>query len=129
MPLLGGYQKTTMLLLSLLLLVLVSALAVVYVSYLNRASFVSLTSLSQRYNELRVDYGRLQLEYSTWASPAYIEQAAVKNLGMQSPKAGQIVLVSTARLAASDIESANYVANGSNEKFPALSEAEMGFLK
>jgi len=97
-PLMGGYQKTTLALLLLLVLVAASALAVVYNSFLNRQSFIAFTSLEQDYNELRTDFGRLQLEYSTWASPALVEQTALEKLRMQTPGAGQIVLVPVTRL-------------------------------
>lgn len=93
MPVLGAYRKTAITFALLLVAVVLSALVVVYNSYLNRQLFISLNSSNQQYNAMRIDYGRLQLEYGTWASPAFIEREASQKLHMQAPQAGQIVLV------------------------------------
>ena len=77
----------------LLALVVVSALAVVYNSYINRQLFISLHALNEQYTQLRIEYGRLQLEQGSWASPAVIEQVAAKELRMQVPAPEQLVLV------------------------------------
>lgn len=73
--------------------VVVSALVVVYNSYLNRQLFINLNSLGQQYDNLRIEHGRLQLEYGTWASPAFIEQVAAQKLRMRAPENGQMVLI------------------------------------
>lgn len=127
----GGYQKTTLALLLLLVLVAASAFAVVFNSFLNRQSFIALTSLSQDYKELRIDFGRLQLEYSTWASPALVEQTALEKLRMQTPGAGQVVLVPIERLAQTSVnpdDGDHFATNGSlaSDRGHDLSSKEPG---
>lgn len=93
-----------------MLLVAASALAVVYNSYLNRQLFITLNNLGEQYHELRVDYGRLQLEYGSWASPAFIEDVAANKLRMAMPDSGQIVIVSPGRSSADERQGQHYVA-------------------
>ncbi len=86
-------QKTSWVLAVVLVLTVLSALAVVYNSYLNRQLFISLHALNQQHTQMRIDFGRLQLEYGSWASPAVIEQLASQRLHMQAPLPEQLVLV------------------------------------
>lgn len=109
MPYSGG-EKIKILLGVMLLLVATSALAVVYNSYLNRQLFITLNTLGQEYHELRVDYGRLQLEYGSWASPAFIESVAANDLRMTMPDSGQIVIVSSGQSSAVEHQGQNFVA-------------------
>jgi len=108
MPYSGG-EKIKILFGVLLLLVAISALAVVHNSFMNRQLFIALSTLGQQYHELRVDYGRLQLEYGTWASPAFIENVAANKLRMQMPGSGQIVIVPPEQLSAVDHQRQRYV--------------------
>jgi len=48
--------------------VLGSALGVVYSKYQNRKLFIELQALQTRRDEMSVEWGRLQLEQSTWAA-------------------------------------------------------------
>lgn len=75
------------------LLVFGSALSVVYSKHLNRKLFVNLEQLGQVHDELQVEWGRLQLEHSTWASHDRIRQLARTRLQLQVPSADSIVLV------------------------------------
>jgi cell division protein FtsL len=77
----------------LALLVFGSALSVVYSKHLNRKLFVELGGLEQVRDELQVEWGRLQLEYSTWASHDRIRQLASTRLQLHTPPADSIVLV------------------------------------
>ncbi|MGC1952471.1 MAG: cell division protein FtsL [Gammaproteobacteria bacterium] len=75
------------------LLVFGSALSVVYSKHLNRKLFVELGQLEQAHDELQVEWGRLQLEHSTWASHDRIRQLARSRLQLHTPSADSIVLV------------------------------------
>jgi len=77
----------------LLLANLVSAVAVVYQRHESRNLFVELTRLANERDEMNFEFGRLQLEQSTWAEPNRIEQVARGQLGMASPAPGSIVVI------------------------------------
>jgi cell division protein FtsL len=84
--------------LRLLLLVLAgavfgSALGVVYAKHESRKQFVQLQRLQAIRDELDVDWGRLQLEQSTWATDGRIERIARQDLGMQIPAPGAVIIV------------------------------------
>jgi len=79
--------------LALLAAVLISALAAVSTSHRARKLFIEFEREQQRMRALEVEWGQLQLEQSTWATHARIEQIARDKLGMHAPKPGQIVSV------------------------------------
>lgn len=82
-----------LLMVSLLALVLLSALNVIWVRHETRVLFVELQSLQSERDELNVDWGRLQLEQSAWATKARIERIARDELQMQRPVDVEMVLV------------------------------------
>src|SRR5690348_13432654 len=69
-------------LICLIMMVLVSAVAVVYVKDLNRRLFSELETLQQARDELRIESGQLLLEQNTWATQARIQQIAQQQLSM-----------------------------------------------
>jgi cell division protein FtsL len=71
----------------------VSALGVVYVKHESRKLFVDLQQLQAVRDDLNVEWGQLQLEQSTWATPGRIENVAVSRLGMVIPEPQQVVTV------------------------------------
>lgn len=75
----------------LLMLVLVSALAAVTTSHRARKLFIEFEREQQRMRALEVEWGQLQLEQSTWATHARVEQIARDKLGMRAPRPGQIL--------------------------------------
>jgi cell division protein FtsL len=77
----------------LLLLVLASALAVIYSSYQSRQHFSALQNAKREAVRLEEEWGRLLLEQSTWASQNRIERLAAKQLRMMPPQARNIVVV------------------------------------
>jgi cell division protein FtsL len=77
----------------LLALVLLSALAAVSTNHRARKLVTEYEREQQRMRALEVEWGQLQLEQSTWASHARIEQIARDKLGMRAPKPGQIIAV------------------------------------
>jgi len=74
-------------------LVFVSAVALVVVRHETRIAFMELQKLQQERDVLNVEWGRLQLEQSTWARPARIETLARERLRMSQPPLTAVVLV------------------------------------
>jgi cell division protein FtsL len=77
----------------LVLVVMVSAIGVIYAKHRDRMLYVQLTRLQQQQDELNVDWGRLQLEQSTWATHGRIETIARKKLGMRNVDYGEVVIL------------------------------------
>ncbi len=70
-----------------------SALGVVYTQHQARKSFVELQALQGVRDELNIEWGRLQLEQSTWATHGRIEVMAREKLDMMIPPPAAVVLV------------------------------------
>lgn len=71
-----------------LVLVLVSAFAVILSTHNCREAYAKLQVLEASQWYLQEDHGRLVLEHSTWASHYRVEQVARRDLGMHAPDAG-----------------------------------------
>jgi cell division protein FtsL len=78
---------------ALFILVVASALAVVCSKHESRKLFIELQSLQALRDELSFEWGRLQLEQSTWAAHGRIESIASEHLHMRLPAVGAIVAV------------------------------------
>lgn len=74
-------------------LVLGSAVGVVYARHDARQLFIELQQLTAERDTLNIDWGRLQIEHSTWASPGRVEQIARERLGMREPDPATVVIV------------------------------------
>lgn len=72
---------------------LASAMGVVFSTHESRKLFVELQGLQKTRDELNANWGRLQLEQSTWATHGRIEQIANNKLEMVNPSAGTVVIV------------------------------------
>lgn len=77
----------------LTLLVMFSALSVVYVKHENRKYFVVLEGLQKKRDAMDIEWGQLQLEQSTWATQSRIEDLARKRLGMVNVPQDKVVIV------------------------------------
>jgi cell division protein FtsL len=77
----------------LLVAVVLCALSVVTSQHKARKLFIELHKEKELAQQMDVEWGQLQLEQSTWATPARVEQVAVQKLQMQLPKNGQIRLI------------------------------------
>ena len=75
----------------LLAAVLISALAVVSSNHRARKLVIEYEREQERMRALDVEWGQLQLEQSTWATHARVEEIARQRLGMHAPKPAQIV--------------------------------------
>ncbi len=71
------------------LLVLASAMLLVYYRYEARREFVQLQSLRNDAADLRTEWSRLQLERTTLSDPRRIEPLAQERLQMQRPSGAQ----------------------------------------
>ena len=67
------------------LAVLVSAVTVIGAKHDTRKLFVKLQALNAERDRLQVDWGRLQIEQSTWGSHGRIERLGTERLGMVTP--------------------------------------------
>lgn len=81
----------------LLLAVIACALGVVTSQHKARKLFVELQKEKDQAQQMEVEWGQLQLEQSTWAMPARVEQIAARQLHMQMPKQGQVRYVGSER--------------------------------
>lgn len=70
---------------TLLLFVLVSALAVVYITNLHRVTFSQLQYSEQIGHQLELQWGQLLLEQASLATPARVEELAAEKLHMILP--------------------------------------------
>lgn len=76
----------------LLVLVTVSALAVVYSSFNTRQLFIQLQALQAKAASQQVTQGRLLLENSAWSSLSSVENTARDHLAMREPTDKQLVV-------------------------------------
>ena len=65
--------------------VLGSAVAAVWARHEARRLFVEVESLNAQRDQLNIDWGRLQIERSTWATHGRVEQMARQELDMRIP--------------------------------------------
>lgn len=80
-------------LLLVVLLVIISAVAVIYSKHLNRNEFIQLQQLEKQRDLLNEEWGRLLLEQSTWGSPSRVEQQVRSRLDMVVPSADMTVVI------------------------------------
>lgn len=86
-------MKDGWLVMTLVIVVLASALGVVYSKHESRKLFVELDLLKKERDEMNVEWGRLQLEQSTLATHSHIEQTAKKRLKMVTPEYEEVLIV------------------------------------
>lgn len=70
-----------------------SAMALVYTKHDSRKLFVELEALTQERDELNIEWGQLQIEQSTWATHARIEQVALDRLSLVRPQSTEIFVI------------------------------------
>ncbi len=86
-------MKMLVILALLLVLVVASALGVIYSRHESRKLFVELQQLNKQVDELNIEWGRLQLEQSAWSAHGRIERIAVSKLNMKLPDADEVVYI------------------------------------
>jgi cell division protein FtsL len=77
----------------LLVAVVICALSVVTSQHIARNLYIELQKEKEYAQQMEVEWGQLQLEQSTWATPARVEKVATQQLKMQLPKSGQVHFV------------------------------------
>ena len=71
----------------------ISAMAIVYTKHESRKLFVELERLTDERDRLNIEYGQLQIEQSTWATHARIEQVANEDLALVRPDSTEIYVI------------------------------------
>ena len=77
----------------LLAAVVICALSVVTSQHKARKLYVELQKQKEQAQQMDVEWGQLQLEQSTWATPARVEKIAAQQLQMQLPRNGQVQFI------------------------------------
>ncbi len=73
--------------------VFTSAMSIVMTQHNYRKTFMEIQKLESVKNDLIEEWGKLQLEQSTWATDDRIERLAREKLDMESPATESIVLI------------------------------------
>lgn len=71
----------------------ISAIALIYTKHESRKLFVQLEELTRERDGLNIEWGQLQIEQSTWAQLARIEQVASEDLSLVRPAATEIFVI------------------------------------
>lgn len=77
----------------LLVILVASALGVVYTKYRSRMLFAEVQRIEQELESYDVELGQLQLEQNTWAEHSRIEKLARGKLGMVMPQRDLIIYI------------------------------------
>lgn len=77
----------------LLLLLVASALGVVFAAHETRQQYAEIQQLERKQDHLDSEYEKLLLEQSAWADYARVDRISREELGMTSPAAKDIVVV------------------------------------
>ncbi len=75
------------------LLVLITALALVYSKHQSRQLFNEVAQLKAEVDKLNTEWGQLQLEQSSWSEHGRIERIARSRLSMVLPDNDEVVFV------------------------------------
>ncbi len=75
------------------LVCVLSAMALVYTKHESRKLFVELEQLTHERDDLNIEWGQLQIEQSTWAQHARIEQVARDDLALVRPAATEVFVI------------------------------------
>lgn len=74
-------------------LVMLSALGVVYSRHESRKLFVALQDAQEQRDAMNTEWGKLQIEQSTWATHGRVAEKARTKLGMVVPKTENIRII------------------------------------
>jgi cell division protein FtsL len=77
----------------LLLAVTATSLGIVYARHESRRLFADLHLLTQKRDEMNVEWGQLLLEQSTWGAHGRVEQLAREQLQMRIPMPKERIIV------------------------------------
>src|SRR5262245_39086358 len=77
----------------LIVILLLSAFAVIYIKDVNRRLFIQYQSAQAAHDKLYEDWGKLLLEQSTWSSQARVQKIARYRLSMNIPSPKEVVVL------------------------------------
>lgn len=77
----------------LLVLIICSAIGVIYAKHVNRQHYAKLREYQKQRDVLNVDWGKLQLEQSTWATQSRVDTFARKKLSMRNIDYSQALVI------------------------------------
>ncbi len=86
-------QRILLVITLLFVLVLASAIMLVYSKHQNRKLFVELQQLNRQVDELNTEWGQLQLEQSAWSGHGRIEKVARTRLSMVLPNSDEVIFI------------------------------------
>ncbi len=86
-------QRSFLLVFVFAVVCVLSAIALVYTKHESRKLFVELEELTHERDGLNIEWGQLQIEQSTWAQHARIEEVASKDLALVRPEATEIFVI------------------------------------
>ena len=86
-------QRLLPLVVVLFVLLMGSALGLVYSKHLSRKLFVELQQARREVDSLNAEWSQLQLEQSAWSGHGRIERKARKQLGMIMPEPEEVIFV------------------------------------
>ena len=86
-------RQPIMLVIAFALVCVLGGMALVYTKHESRKLFVELEQLTQERDKLNIEWGQLQIEQSTWATHARIEQVATDDLALVRPQSTEIFVI------------------------------------
>lgn len=86
-------QQPSLLVFVFAIVCVLSAIALVYTKHESRKLFMELEGLTTQRDELNIEWGQLQIEQSTWAQHARIEQVATEDLSLMRPETTEIFVI------------------------------------
>jgi cell division protein FtsL len=86
-------QRILLVVTLLFVLVLASAIMLVYTKHQSRKLFVELQQLKYQVDDLSTEWGQLQLEQSAWSDHGRIERVARTRLSMVMPESDEVVFI------------------------------------
>lgn len=86
-------QRILIVITLLFVLVLSSAIMLVYSRHQSRKLFVELQQLKYQIVDLNTEWGQLQLEQSAWSDHGRIERVARTRLSMVMPESDEVVFI------------------------------------
>jgi len=107
----------------LLAAVVLCALSVVTSQHKARKLYIELQKQKEFAQQMDVEWGQLQLEQSTWATPARVEKIAARQLQMQLPRNGQVQFI---RVEQPSPQSSPASGGGDNHPFSSSEKGEKG---
>lgn len=86
-------QRSLLIFLVLITMVMASAVALVTVRQMNRLAYYKVQKLERQRDDLAIEWQQLMAEFSTWRLEHNIEREARGAHGMEPPASGQIVTI------------------------------------